>query len=77
MQGLINGGHYNSNPSDKQITVSNYINWLNNAPNNVEKENSNTENSRITNKPKNNSNKASSTKSASPNKPNRDGAKVE
>ena len=77
VQGLINGGHYNSNPSDKQITVSNYINWLNNAPNNVEKENSNTENSRITNKPKNNSNKASSTKSASPNKPNRNGAKVE
>lgn len=77
VQGLINGGHYNSVPSDKKITVSKYIEWLQDVPNKVVQENITTEKSRITNKPKNNSNKASSTKSASPNKPNRNGAKVE
>lgn len=76
VQSLIKGRHYNSDPSDKKITVSKYIEWLQDVPNKVVQENITTEKSRITNKPKNNSNKASSTKSASTNKPNRNGAKV-
>lgn len=77
VQTLIKGGHYISDPSDKKITVSRYIKWLQDAPNRVVQENITTEKSRITNKPKNNSNKDSSTKSASSNKQNRNGAKVE
>ena len=77
VQTLIKGGHYISDPSDKKITVSRYIKWLQDAPNRVVQENYTTEKSKITNKPQNNSNKASSTKSTSSNKPNRNGAKVE
>ena len=77
VQTLIKGGHYISDPSDKKITVSRYIKWLQDAPKRVVQENYTTEKSKITNKPQNNSNKASSTKSTSSNKPNRNGAKVE
>lgn len=75
VQTLI-GGHYISDPSDKKITVSRYIKWLQDAPNRVVQENYNTEESKTTNKPQNNSNKDSSTNSTSSNKPDRTGAKV-
>lgn len=76
VQELIKSGHYNSNPSDNQITVSEYIKWLQDAPNKAVQENITTKESKITDKPQNNSNKASSTKSTSSNKQNRNGAKV-
>lgn len=75
VQTLI-GGHYISDPSDKKITVSRYIKWLQDAPNRVVQENYTTEESKTTNKPQNNSNKDSSTNSTSSNKPDRTGAKV-
>lgn len=42
VQGLINGGHYNSNPSDEQITISKYIKWLQDAPQKAKLKNNST-----------------------------------
>lgn len=42
VQGLINGGNYNSNPSDEQITISKYIKWLQDAPQKAKLKNNST-----------------------------------